>query len=35
VIFGLFASPTAVKPLAFSGEGMNEKFTFHIPSTDD
>jgi hypothetical protein len=35
VIFGSFASSTAVNSLAFSGEGMNVKFTFHILSTDD
>jgi hypothetical protein len=35
VILGSYTSSTAVKSLAFSGEGMNVKFTFHILSTDD
>jgi hypothetical protein len=35
MIFGLYASSTAVNFLALSGEEMNVKITFHILSTDD
>jgi hypothetical protein len=34
-IFGSHTSSTEVNSLAFSGEGLNVKFTFHILSTDD